>query len=67
VYFDIMVSYDIWVILGRSNTTFLETILWKWPHSCNLMVPPKVGSVAVDELAIGKKNPTLKYLMQAEE
>jgi hypothetical protein len=32
------------------------------------MVPPKVGSVAVDEeLAIGKKNPTLKYLMQAEE
>jgi hypothetical protein len=64
VHFDIMRSDDIWVILGRSYTASVETILWKCPHSRNLMVPPKVGWVAVDELAIGK-NPTLKYLMQA--
>jgi hypothetical protein len=60
--FQIIVRDDIWVILGRDEEQG-EHILWKRPHSRTLMLPPRDGWVAVDELARGK-NPTLKYRMR---
>jgi hypothetical protein len=67
--FKITVRDDTWVILGfsLSHDSFVENIIWKCPHSRNLMLPPKVGWVPVDKnLAIGM-NPTLKFIMQTEE
>jgi hypothetical protein len=59
-----------WVIRGDTapldeegivDNTIVQKILWKCPHSHNLAIPPKLGWIPVDDLAVGK-NPKLSYL-----